>query len=109
MSWETEEPKLSRCFRQIALIDLPCLILWVTLPIEAINIARSKFRLIPWNFLNIGRLFLVGLCIALGLWEFVFALSRGSDAPPSDFYSPLLRVVTFVSGYYIGFLLYTSY
>lgn len=67
------------------------------MPIEAAVVSNSKARLIPWNVLNLSRLVLVGLLFALTLWETTDGLFNMKPIASSNFYVPLLKVVTFVS------------
>ncbi|KAI1280794.1 Multidrug resistance-associated protein 1 [Halotydeus destructor] len=95
--WNTTDPNLTKCFRQTALTILPCLYLWLLAPFEAIYVARSSTKLIPWSITNKSRLVLVGLCVALCLVETILSMAD-SDAEfvDSEFYAPLIKTATFL-------------
>lgn len=99
ITWYTSNPDLTECFQKTVLVWTPCIFLWVFAPLETYYILNSKFRNVPWNWLNVSKLFLtivlMGLCIA----DFSYALWKNGqerEVFSVDYYTPIIKLVTFI-------------
>ncbi|XP_015378037.1 PREDICTED: multidrug resistance-associated protein 1-like, partial [Diuraphis noxia] len=55
-SWNTTDPDVTLCFEKTALVWSPCLFLWLFSPLEVYYLVHSRYRDIPWNWLNLSKL-----------------------------------------------------
>lgn len=62
LTWRAEDPDLTFCFQRVILQWVPCFFLYVFTVYEAFRIATSRYRDIPWNWLNITK-----ICITFAL------------------------------------------
>ncbi|XP_034253299.1 multidrug resistance-associated protein 1-like isoform X3 [Thrips palmi] len=98
-TWETEDPDFTKCFEKTALVWAPCVFLFVFAPLEAYYIVRSKNRDVPWNWLNISKLAITALLVALSIGDMGNAAHRsgnGLEVYSVDFYTPLIKIATFL-------------
>ena len=105
-SWNTDDPKLSRCFRQTSLSILPCLALLVLAPLE-ILISKTNPYPVSWSLISYTR-FIVSGCLSLvSLIDLItFIVDHGSSFysdSPADFFAPLIKFITFVSDFKVYF------
>lgn len=56
LTWYTDSPRFTPCFEETVLVWLPCSFLWIFSIIEIPRSHQSKFRRIPWGYVNIGKL-----------------------------------------------------
>lgn len=56
LSWNTTDPDVTLCFEKTVLIWAPCLFLWLFSPLEVYYLVQSKYRDIPWNWLNLSKM-----------------------------------------------------
>jgi len=100
LSWETEEPILTRCFRQTTLSILPCLALLVLAPLEYLMSKRFP-QTLSWTWIGSSRFILSMTLAILNLIDLVgFVSRRGSlvwEESLADLFSPLIKAFTFVS------------
>ncbi|XP_050541854.1 multidrug resistance-associated protein 1 isoform X1 [Daktulosphaira vitifoliae] len=102
LSWNTTNPDLTLCFEKTILVWMPCLFLWVFSPLEVFYLVHSKFRDIPWNWLNLSKMVGAALLCLVSISDLVYAIiqySSGSATYSVDFYSPLVKLLT------IGFVM----
>lgn len=97
LSWDTEDPDLTRCFQKTVLIWIPCAFLWAFSALEVFYILHSKKRDIPWNFLNISKLILTGALIILSLTDIIMSVNSEETLYSVDIYTPIIKILTFVS------------
>ncbi|KAJ8721588.1 hypothetical protein PYW07_002363 [Mythimna separata] len=99
LSWYTDSPELTPCFQKTVLVWTPCLYLWVAAFLDTYYILNSKERNIPWNFLNISKLFVTCLLIVLKFVDLgvtVHTSSQGeTEVFSADYYSPIVKILTF--------------
>ena len=103
VSWNTDNPILSRCFRQIALSIFPCILFLIIVPFEMwFNINPKDHPPVVWTWIGYSR-FIVAIAIALLSLINLFAGQLDQNfsvhyvIPSRDFLSPLFQVITFVS------------
>ncbi|XP_062705317.1 multidrug resistance-associated protein 1-like [Aedes albopictus] len=56
LTWRAEDPDLTFCFQRIILQWVPCFFLFIFTFYEVYGIATSRYRDIPWNWLNISKI-----------------------------------------------------
>ncbi|XP_038107556.1 multidrug resistance-associated protein 1-like [Culex quinquefasciatus] len=56
LTWRAEDADLTFCFQRVILQWVPCFFLFVFTAYEAYRIATSRYRDIPWNWLNITKI-----------------------------------------------------
>ncbi|XP_029825767.2 multidrug resistance-associated protein 1 [Ixodes scapularis] len=99
-SWNTTDPDLSVCFQDTILVWVPCGFLWLFAPLETYLLLKSSSRLIPWTALNIAKLLITLSLFLISLAEFSYAghaaLSEGVALPSVYFYTPFLKLATFL-------------
>ncbi|KAJ8730882.1 hypothetical protein PYW08_002295 [Mythimna loreyi] len=99
LSWYTDNPELTPCFQKTVLVWTPCLYLWVAAFLDTYYILNSKERNIPWNVLNISKLFVTCLLIVLKFVDLgvtVHTSSQGEkEVFSADYYSPIVKILTF--------------
>ncbi|XP_050432447.1 multidrug resistance-associated protein 1 isoform X1 [Adelges cooleyi] len=98
LSWNTTNPDITLCFERTVLIWVPCLFVWLFSPLEVYYLVSSKFRDIPWNWLNISKLIGAILLCILTIADIVYAVIQYTSDQPTysvDFYTPLVKLVTF--------------
>ncbi|GLH03628.1 Probable multidrug resistance-associated protein lethal(2)03659 [Gryllus bimaculatus] len=99
VTWYTNRPDLTECFQKTVLVWAPCVFLWVFAPLETYYILNSKFRNIPWNWLNISKLFLTVVLIGLSIADFGYALWKNDqerEVNSVEYYTPLIKLVSFI-------------
>lgn len=99
MTWHSDDPDLTPCFQQTVLVYVPCAFLWLFAALEIFYIKNSGDKNIPRNFLNSGKIFLTVLLVVLTIIDLVFAVSYEDPnlVYPVHFYSPVIKIATFVS------------
>ncbi|CAN7994942.1 unnamed protein product, partial [Ixodes hexagonus] len=99
-TWNTTDPDLSVCFQDTVLVWVPCGFLWLFAPLETYTLLKSSNRLIPWTALNIAKLLITFSLFLISLVEFSYAghaaLSEGVALPSVYFYTPFLKLATFL-------------
>ncbi|XP_037043484.1 multidrug resistance-associated protein 1-like [Bradysia coprophila] len=96
LSWYTNDPDFTVCFQKTVLIWVPCLFLWMFLSLDIVCVKRNQS--IPWGVLNISKLVLTGALILLTVTDICVAmsLSRSGNIFPMDYYTPLIKIATFI-------------
>lgn len=99
ISWHSDNPDLTPCFEQTVLVVIPCIFLWVFALLEIYYIKNSGDKNIPWNFLNVSKLFLTAAVTVVAITDLVYAISNeeGGQVFAVHFYSPVVMIATFVS------------
>lgn len=97
--WYTYAPDFTKCFQKTALIWLPCAFLWLFSPLEIVYIKQSINRNIARGFLNTTKLILTAALIILSAVDLIYAINKHDEEfiIPVDFYSPPIKIATFVS------------
>lgn len=99
LTWNTENPDLTVCFQRTVLVWTPCAILWGFALLDLFYIKKAMNRNIPWGVLNVSKLVLTGALILLTVIDLCMAASYNSNGNiyPVDFYTPAIKIATFVS------------
>ncbi|XP_050561843.1 multidrug resistance-associated protein 1 isoform X2 [Spodoptera frugiperda] len=99
LTWYTDSPELTPCFQKTVLVWTPCLYLWVAAFLDTYYILNSKERNIPWNILNISKLFITCLLIVLKFVDLGVTVHTSSQEDmavfSADYYSPIIKILTF--------------
>lgn len=97
VTWETDDPDLTPCFQKTVLVWVPCVFLWTCCFFEVYYIINSKKRDIPWTFLNILKCVVTATLVILTVVDLVTSLRSETPVYNVDIYSPLIKILTFVS------------
>ncbi|XP_074036465.1 multidrug-Resistance like Protein 1 isoform X3 [Leptinotarsa decemlineata] len=99
LTWDTNDPELTKCFEKTVLVWIPCFFLWTFTSLEVFYIFNSKKRDIPWNWLNLLKLGVTGTLVVLTLSDIVTsfksAAENDSEVYSVDIYSPLIKLFSF--------------
>lgn len=98
LSWNTTDPDVTLCFEKTVLIWIPCLFIWLFTPLEVYYLVQSKYRDIPWNWLNLAKMAGTALLCLLSIVDIVYAIiqfSSGMAIYSVNFYTPLVKLITF--------------
>ncbi|XP_060528661.1 multidrug resistance-associated protein 1-like [Cylas formicarius] len=95
LTWNTDDPDLTRCFEKTVLVWIACGFLWAFAIVEVYFISKSKDRNIPWNWKNGFKLLLTALLCALCISDLVHN-AGDSEGPKADIYSAALKFITFI-------------
>ncbi|CAI6346527.1 unnamed protein product [Macrosiphum euphorbiae] len=98
LSWNTTDPDVTPCFEKTFLVWAPCLFLWLFSPLEIYYLVNSKYRDIPWNWLNMVKVAGVSTLCIISTLDFVYAIilySSGMAVFSVDIYTPLIKLITF--------------
>ncbi|KAI1287112.1 ATP-binding cassette sub-family C member 3 [Halotydeus destructor] len=96
-SWYAENPDFTPCFHETALVWVPCAFLVLLSPFEFFRISKTPTvtNRVPWTLLSLMKLFLVLALAVLSSIEMLDALTYLAERRPVDYYTPLIKVVTF--------------
>jgi len=98
-TWDTDDPDFTECFHQTVLLWVPCGLIWLLAPYETYQILYSKARYIPWSFVNIPKLVINLMLIALSISSVGYAIyqneNQGEDVADVYYVSPCILAVTF--------------
>ncbi|XP_053202216.1 multidrug resistance-associated protein 1-like isoform X2 [Panonychus citri] len=98
-TWNSDFPKLSRCFHTTILNWLPTCFLWLLCIYEIRRTIKIRRQLIPWNWINTCRLILSTLNIlinGLQLVNIIFRYFNSSNpSVAADFYSSSTNIISF--------------
>lgn len=98
ITWYTDNPGVTKCFEKTVLVWVPCLFLWFMSFFEGYYILKSKERNIPWNILNISKSIITILLIVITFVDLgvtVHGSSNGEQVHEVDYYSPIIKILTF--------------
>ncbi|XP_065205454.1 multidrug resistance-associated protein 1-like [Planococcus citri] len=94
--WDTDDPDFTICFEKTVLVWIPCVFLWIFLPLEVYFLRRSSAFDIPWNFYNVSKLIVIFILATLALTDIANYVFNDYSYLPVNFYSPLIRFTTCV-------------
>lgn len=99
LTWYTDDPDFTTCFQRTALIWGPCAFLWIFSLFDLYYIRNSINRNIPWSFLNTTKTILTTALIFLTCADLIIVVANQKDnnVYPVDFYTPVIKIATFVS------------
>ncbi|XP_067121603.1 multidrug resistance-associated protein 1-like, partial [Centruroides vittatus] len=92
--WNGETLVLPICFQNIVFVWIPCGFLWLFMPLEIYFIYRSSEKAIPWTILNISRMGLALLLIAVSIIDLINDLHTSPNLPPVYFVSNIISICT---------------
>ncbi|XP_075152488.1 multidrug-Resistance like Protein 1 isoform X4 [Haematobia irritans] len=101
-TWFTEDPDFTPCFEQTVLVWAPCAFMWLFCIFDFYYLKASLDKNIPWNKLNISKLFMTLCLLVLTAVDFVMALvKRGNEDTADliydvDIWTPVIKFATFV-------------
>jgi ATP-binding cassette subfamily C (CFTR/MRP) protein 1 len=101
-TWYTNNPDFTPCFERTVLGLAPCLFLWIFTIVDVYCSYNSPAKEVPWSALNIGKLSITSILIALESALLVISrviLPGGIPSYvsyPVDLYVPAVRATTLV-------------
>ncbi|XP_058453712.1 multidrug resistance-associated protein 1-like [Malaya genurostris] len=84
LTWRPEDADLTFCFQRIILQWVPCFFLYVFTVYEAYRIASSRYRDIPWNWLNISKMLISFLLMVLSWIDLGMVVNYHNQADVFD-------------------------
>ncbi|XP_050076526.1 multidrug resistance-associated protein 1 isoform X5 [Anopheles maculipalpis] len=105
LTWYTDDPDLTPCFQQTVLVWAPCAFLWLFSFLELFYLRKSANKDVPWSVVNVSKLLIVGSLIVLTIVDLVKAISTDGISAPVYYYTPVIKLATFV---FAGLLVYLN-
>ncbi|XP_038108731.1 multidrug resistance-associated protein 1 [Culex quinquefasciatus] len=105
LTWNTTDPELTPCFEQTVLVWVPCGFLWAFSIIELSYLRASGNRNVPWNVLNVLKMVLLAILVAVTVSDLAKAISTGGPDAPVYIYIPIIKLATFI---YVAALVYLN-
>lgn len=98
ITWYTEYPTLTPCFKLTALTWFPCFYLWLWSSYHVYIAKSSTAKGIPWTILNITKF---GICLGLIILETAHLIKKLTSSPDVFLdrlliHSLILKICTFV-------------
>lgn len=90
---------MTECFQKTVLVWVPCAFLWLFSVTEVYYFLSSKRKNIPYTWLFISKQVLIVALILLNIVDIGMAIHKSTydKVHDVDYYTPLIRIVTFVS------------
>ncbi|KAG8225955.1 hypothetical protein J437_LFUL006184, partial [Ladona fulva] len=98
VTWNTNNPDITRCFQKTVLVWFPCAFLWIFSPLEFYYISLSKNRHVPWTWLNVSKLLTKALIIVVTIVDLAHTIDldlSGENIFPADYCAPIIRLFSF--------------
>ncbi|XP_053672165.1 multidrug resistance-associated protein 1 [Anopheles nili] len=105
LTWYTDDPDLTPCFQHTVLVWAPCAFLWVFSLLELFYLRKSANKDVPWSFVNVSKLILIGSLAVLTIIDLVKAISTDGVSAPVYYYTPVIKIATFI---FAGVLVYLN-
>ncbi|XP_076329549.1 multidrug resistance-associated protein 1-like [Tachypleus tridentatus] len=106
VTWYTNQPDFTPCFHNSILIWIPCIFLWLLVPVEVTRTRKRKGPPLPWTLLTMSKLlFCLGL-IVLTLTDLIFKVklqNEGEAVSRVEFCSAYTKIITFVLVFFLIF------
>ncbi|XP_055548703.1 multidrug resistance-associated protein 1 isoform X7 [Wyeomyia smithii] len=96
LTWYTDNPDLTPCFQQTVLVWAPCAFLWLFFVIELYYLRNSRNRNVPWSVVNVSKIVVTSALLVLTLVDLIKAISTEGPVAPVYFYTPVIKMATFV-------------
>ncbi|XP_060645841.1 multidrug resistance-associated protein 1 isoform X12 [Drosophila nasuta] len=101
LSWWTEDPDLTPCFEQTALVWTPCAFFWLFMLFDFWYLKASLDKNIPWSKISISKLlFTIGLLVITILDLIMAFVKKGGDSELPryglDVWGPIIKIATFL-------------
>ncbi|XP_063702153.1 multidrug resistance-associated protein 1 isoform X3 [Culicoides brevitarsis] len=98
--WHSDVPDFTICFEQTIFTWVPCIFLWLLLPLELFYMKNSPTKNIPYSFWNVSKLVLSAAIVILTCIDLGLAI-KYNDADeriifPVHFYTPIIKIVTII-------------
>ncbi|XP_076337840.1 multidrug resistance-associated protein 1-like isoform X2 [Tachypleus tridentatus] len=104
VTWYTNQPDFTPCFHNSILIWIPCIFLWLLVPVEVTRTRKRKGPPLPWTLLTMSKLlFCLGL-IVLTLTDLIFKVklqNEGEAVSRVEFCSAYTKIITFVLVFFL--------
>ena len=100
-SWNTSNPDVSLCFREIVLIWLPCAYFWLCLPIRMKQIFQKRGHVVQERIspLNICKTTVCGFLALIAVIDLIFSVqgtgNMHNEVTVAGIVDPVMRLLTF--------------
>ncbi|XP_055546953.1 multidrug resistance-associated protein 1-like [Wyeomyia smithii] len=84
LTWRPEDPDLTFCFQRIILQWVPCFFLYVFSIYEAYKISTSRYRDIPWNWINCSKIVISTILMILSWIDLGMVVNYHNQADVFD-------------------------
>ncbi|CRL02864.1 CLUMA_CG015851, isoform A [Clunio marinus] len=103
LSWRESEPDFTFCFKQTVLVWTPCGFLWLFSLLDLMRRRNSRYRDIPWSFLNVTKSITLFLLICVMFFDMSMLFSVRQEEPIYDvqIVSIFVKIATLL---YVAFL-----
>ncbi|XP_071043193.1 multidrug resistance-associated protein 1 isoform X2 [Parasteatoda tepidariorum] len=104
LTWNTTVPLFTPCFLKVGLIWAPVAFFWLFIPLEIYFISSTKKKLIPWSVLNISKLVIIFLMMALTIGDMSYQMvqfSKTGHVAPFEYYTPFLLFLTLAANAFV--------
>ncbi|XP_022256651.1 canalicular multispecific organic anion transporter 2-like, partial [Limulus polyphemus] len=99
VTWYTNQPDFTPCFHNSILIWMPCIFLWLLIPVEVTRTKNLTGPPLPWTLLTISRLLLSLGLVVLTSTELILKIKlqkEGEAVYGVEFCSAYTKIITFV-------------
>ncbi|XP_040163166.1 multidrug resistance-associated protein 1 isoform X8 [Anopheles arabiensis] len=105
LTWYTDDPDLTPCFQQTVLVWAPCAFLWLFSFLELYYLRKSANKDVPWSFVNVSKLLVIGSLIVLTIVDLANAISTDGISAPLFYYTPVIKLASFI---FVAILIYLN-
>ncbi|XP_041776332.1 multidrug resistance-associated protein 1 isoform X12 [Anopheles merus] len=105
LTWYTDDPDLTPCFQQTVLVWAPCAFLWLFSFLELYYLRKSANKDVPWSFVNVTKLLVIGSLIVLTIVDLAKAISTDGISAPLFYYTPVIKLASFI---FVAILIYLN-
>nr|XP_040235081.1 multidrug resistance-associated protein 1 isoform X3 [Anopheles coluzzii] len=105
LTWYTDDPDLTPCFQQTVLVWAPCAFLWLFSFLELYYLRKSANKDVPWSFVNVSKLLVIGSLIVLTIVDLAKAISTDGISAPLFYYTPVIKLASFI---FVAILIYLN-
>ncbi|CAG0901802.1 unnamed protein product, partial [Darwinula stevensoni] len=93
LTWFTHSPDLTPCFRNTALVWVPCGWLWAAAAAETRLLCKSKAKCLPWTWMDVAKLLLTASLLVLYSVDLIRAFAEHESAL-AFYITPLTLILT---------------
>lgn len=101
LTWSAEDPDFTFCFKQTALIWVPCAFVALFAILDVYVRSKSRYSDIPWSFLNVSKSLVLVSLICLTFIDLSMMLSVRSD-DAVDIYNVQIVSVSVKAGTFVS-------
>uniref|UniRef100_T1JB97 ABC-type glutathione-S-conjugate transporter n=1 Tax=Strigamia maritima TaxID=126957 RepID=T1JB97_STRMM len=95
--WKSETPDFTACFHKTALVWLPCIFLWIALPLEVYFIRTTSPRIIPWSTPNYMKIIAAAFLVAFTFLDLLCHIIILATLAAVEIYSSTIKFITMIA------------